>query len=306
MRILGIRFLRWRRDWENPQSPSFASPGRDAPLRSRRWRRARRFPVRQAVLRTLRHPLTLEPIDRALITRFEAPASFTGEDLVELSVTGGRAVISATAQALILVPGLRPAEPGEFAWRAFVNGKIDLSEVEGLADLVDAETEAQRRQAQRIAGGALHRECEAIRSMLLNAMATIEAQIDFSDVEDAENLTVNSVKHAARDGERPHRPRARRREGGRTPAGGLRGRHCRAAQCREIDPDECARRPRCRDHLPLRRNDARSDRGLSRSSRISCDSGRHGRNPGCGRSGRTRRRRQSAAARQAGRSDALA
>jgi tRNA modification GTPase len=156
-----------------------------------------RFPVRQAVLRTLRHPLTLEPIDRAVITRFVAPSSFTGEDLVEISVTGGRAVISATARVLILVPGLRPAEPGEFAWRAFVNGKIDLSEVEGLADLVDAETEAQRRQAQRIAGGALHRECEAIRSILLNAMATIEAQIDFSDVEDTENLTVNSVKQAA-------------------------------------------------------------------------------------------------------------
>ncbi len=156
------------------------------------------FPVRQAVLKTLRHPLTHEPIDRALFTRFKAPTSFTGEDLVELSVTGGRAVISATAQALILVPGLRPAEPGEFAWRAFVNGKIDLSEVEGLADLVDAETEAQRRQAQRISGGALRRECEAIRCMLLNAMALIETQIDFSDVEDAENLTVNSVKQAAR------------------------------------------------------------------------------------------------------------
>jgi tRNA modification GTPase len=157
-----------------------------------------KFPTRQAVLRTLRHPLSLEPIDRALITRFEAPTSFTGENLVELSVTGGRAVISATAQALILVRGLRPAEPGEFAWRAFVNGKLDLSEVEGLADLVDAETEAQRRQAQRIAGGALRRECEAIRAMLISAMATIEAQIDFSDVEDAENLTLNSVKRAAR------------------------------------------------------------------------------------------------------------
>jgi tRNA modification GTPase len=157
-----------------------------------------KFPARQAVLRTLRHPLSLEPIDRALITRFEAPTSFTGENLVELSVTGGRAVISATAQALILVRGLRPAEPGEFAWRAFVNGKLDLSEVEGLADLVDAETEAQRRQAQRIAGGALRRECEAIRAMLISTMATIEAQIDFSDVEDAENLTLSSVKRAAR------------------------------------------------------------------------------------------------------------
>lgn len=157
-----------------------------------------RLPVRQAVVRILRHPGTREPIDRALITRFEAPSSFTGEDLVELSVTGGRAVVSATADALMLVPGLRSAEPGEFAWRAFVNGKIDLSEVEGLADLVDAETEAQRRQAQRIAGGALSRECEAIRALLIAAMATIEAQIDFSDDEDTGILTLDSVKQAGR------------------------------------------------------------------------------------------------------------
>ena len=157
-----------------------------------------RIPVRQAVLRTLRNPLSLEPIDRALVARFAAPASFTGEDLAELSVTGGRAVVSALAEALARIPGLRPAEPGEFAWRAFVNGKIDLSEVEGLADLVDAETEAQRRQAQRIAGGALRRECDAIRALLLGAMAVIEAQIDFSDVEDAEALTIETVKDSAR------------------------------------------------------------------------------------------------------------
>src|SRR5271165_4002567 len=157
-----------------------------------------KFPVRRAVLRTLRHPRTFEPIDRALVTRFEAPSSFTGEDFVELSVTGGRAVMSALFRALIAIPGLRPAEPGEFAWRAFVNGKIDLSEVEGIADLVDAETEAQRRQAQRIAGGALRRESEAIRAMLIGAMAAIEAQIDFSDVEDAGTLTLETVRAAAR------------------------------------------------------------------------------------------------------------
>ena len=155
-------------------------------------------PVRQAVLRTLKHPLSRESIDRALVTRFAAPASFTGEDLAELSVTGGRAVVSALAEALARIPGLRPAEPGEFAWRAFINGKIDLSEVEGLADLVDAETEAQRRQAQRIAGGALRRECDAIRALLLGAMAVVEAQIDFSDVEDAEVLTLETVKDTAR------------------------------------------------------------------------------------------------------------
>src|SRR5208283_6103857 len=108
------------------------------------------------------------------------------------------AVISATAQALLLVPGLRPAEAGEFAWRAFVSGKIDLSEIEGLADLVDAETEAQRRQAQRIAGGALRRECDAIRDLLLDAMASVEAQLDFSDVEDSANLSLDTIREAAR------------------------------------------------------------------------------------------------------------
>src|SRR3984957_1636641 len=156
------------------------------------------FPDRRAVLRTLRHPQFREPLDRALITRFQAPRSFTGEEMAEISVTGGRAVTSAVVRALALIPGLRPAEPGEFAWRAFVNGKIDLSEVEGLADLVEADTEAQRRQAQRIAGGALSRECEAIRASLLDAMAAVETQIDFTDVEDASDFTLESVKAAAR------------------------------------------------------------------------------------------------------------
>ena len=155
------------------------------------------FPDRRAVLRTLRHPRSREPLDRALITRFHAPRSFTGEEMAEISVTGGRAVTSAVVRALASVPGLRPAEPGEFAWRAFMNGKIDLSEVEGLADLVDAETEAQRRQAQRIAGGALSRACEAIRASLLEAMAAVETQIDFTDVEDASDFTLESVRGAA-------------------------------------------------------------------------------------------------------------
>ena len=156
------------------------------------------FPDRRAVLITLRHPRSAEPLDRALVTRFKAPRSFTGEEMAEVSVTGGRAVTAAVAKALAAIPGLRLAEPGEFAWRAFVNGKIDLTEAEGLADLVEAETEAQRRQAQRIAGGALSRECDAIRAGLIEAMAAVEAQIDFSDVEDAEGLTLDSVKRAAR------------------------------------------------------------------------------------------------------------
>ncbi len=156
------------------------------------------FPDRRAVLITLRRPSSKEPLDRALVTRFKAPRSFTGEEMAEVGVTGGRAVTAAVAKELAAIPGLRLAEPGEFAWRAFVNGKIDLTAAEGLADLVEAETEAQRRQAQRIAGGALSRECDAIRAALIEAMGAVEAQIDFSDVEDAEGLTVQSVKGAAR------------------------------------------------------------------------------------------------------------
>jgi tRNA modification GTPase len=156
------------------------------------------FPDRRAVLVTLRSPRSGEPLDRALITRFNAPRSFTGEAMAEVGVTGGRAVTAAVVKALVLIPGLRLAEPGEFAWRAFVNGKLDLSEVEGMVDLVEAETEAQRRQAQRIAGGALSRECQAIRASLLEAMASVEAQIDFSDVEDADGVTLGAVKGAAR------------------------------------------------------------------------------------------------------------
>jgi tRNA modification GTPase len=152
------------------------------------------FPARQAVLKTIRDPASGHSIDTALITRFEAPGSFTGEDLVEIGVTGGRAVIAAMTHALMTLPGLRPAEAGEFAWRAFVNGKMDLSAVEGLADLVDAETEGQRRQALQIAGGALRRECDAIRLTLLTAMATIEACLDFAD--EVDDLSIQEVMKA--------------------------------------------------------------------------------------------------------------
>ncbi len=156
-----------------------------------------RFPDRVATLRLLRDPATGEPLDRALVVRFLAPRSFTGEEMAELHVTGGRAVIAGVVGALAKIPGLRPAEPGEFAWRAFENGKLGLSEVEGIADLVEAETAAQRRQALRLAGGALSRETEAIRSKLLEAMAILEAQIDFSDVEDADSLSLVAARALA-------------------------------------------------------------------------------------------------------------
>jgi tRNA modification GTPase len=148
---------------------------------------------RLATLMVLRDGNSGETLDRALVLRFAGPRSFTGEDMVELQVTGGRAVLASVIAALAQIEGLRPAEPGEFALRAFENGKLDLSQVEGLADLVDAQTEAQRRQAVRIAGGALSRESEAIRALLVEAMAQVEAQIDFSDQEDVDPQAISEV-----------------------------------------------------------------------------------------------------------------
>lgn len=152
---------------------------------------------RVASLKTLRHPSTGEELDRALVLRFSKPHSFTGEDMAELHVTGGRAVSASVVAALAAMNGLRPAEAGEFALRAFENGKLDLSQVEGLADLVDAQTEAQRRQALRIAGGALTRECDAIRTLIIEAMAQVEAQIDFSDQEDVDPAGLSEARRLA-------------------------------------------------------------------------------------------------------------
>jgi tRNA modification GTPase len=171
---------------------------------------------RVASLRILRDPLSADILDRALIIRFPAPRSYTGEDMVELHVTGGRAVLAAVVEALARAEGLRPAEPGEFALRAFGNGKLDLSQVEGLADLVDAQTQAQRRQALRIAGGALTREVDAIRALIVEAMAEVEAQIDFSDQEDVDPARLgHALRLAAAAAERIVRALASARSGER-------------------------------------------------------------------------------------------
>jgi tRNA modification GTPase len=154
-------------------------------------------PNRVATLRTLRHPENGEPLDRALVIRFAAPRSFTGEPMVEIQITGGRAVLKAVLKALAALPGLRPAEAGEFAWRAFENGKLDLSQVEGLADLIDAQTEAQRRQALRVADGALSRQTDSIRGLLVQAMALVEARIDFSDQEDVDKTHFAEIRALA-------------------------------------------------------------------------------------------------------------
>ena len=137
--------------------------------------------ARRATLARLAAPGDGVPIDEALIFWFPAPRSFTGEDQVELHLHGGPAVVGAALDALGAVPGLRLAEPGEFTRRAFDNGKLDLSEVEGLADLIAAETEAQRRQALRQMGGALSRLAESWRAQLVRALARLEAALDFPD-----------------------------------------------------------------------------------------------------------------------------
>jgi tRNA modification GTPase len=141
-------------------------------------------PPRKAALRTLRAPETTEILDRGLVLFFAGPASFTGEDVAELQVHGGRAVIASVLKALGSLPGYRHAEAGEFTRRAFENGRADLTEIEGLADLVAAETEMQRRLAIRQADGGLRRLYEDWRHRLIRARALIEAGLDFVDEED--------------------------------------------------------------------------------------------------------------------------
>ncbi len=122
-----------------------------------------------------------ELLDRALVLTFPGPNSVTGEDLVELHLHGGRAVVAAVQSVLSRQPGLRPAEPGEFTRRAFGNGRIDLTEAEGLADLLAAETQSQRRLALSLAGGGLSRKVQEWTWRLLMLSAAVEARLDFSD-----------------------------------------------------------------------------------------------------------------------------
>jgi len=149
---------------------------------------------RQAALARVREPASGDIIDEALALWFPAPHSETGEDVAELQLHGGRAVIAAVLAALARIEGLRPAEAGEFTRRAFENGKLDLTAVEGLADLVSAETEGQRRQAFRQLKGALGTPAEAWRQKLIQALALVEARIDFSDEADVpEDLLAPAV-----------------------------------------------------------------------------------------------------------------
>lgn len=164
-------------------------------------------PFRQADLREVTDGGG-QVLDQALVLAFRAPHSFTGEDVVELHLHGGSAIVSAVLGVLGRISGLRLAEAGEFTRRALENGRLDLARVEGLGDLIAAETEAQRRQAQRLFAGALGKLAENWRRDLVRALALIEATIDFAD-EDVPvdvvpevlsliDATLSTLKHEAK------------------------------------------------------------------------------------------------------------
>ena len=148
-------------------------------------------PPWQAMRVRLHHSATGEVVDDGLALWFAAPRSFTGEDVVELSLHGGRASVAATLELLAGLPSLRLAEPGEFTRRAFEHGKFDLTAAEGLADLVDAETHAQLRQARRQLDGELGRLYETWRGRLMHSLAYLEAEIDFVEEDLPEDATAS-------------------------------------------------------------------------------------------------------------------
>ena len=149
-------------------------------------------PARNAGVRTIRNRND-ETIDQALVIHFPAPHSFTGEDCVEIHVHGGRAVVAAVFSELDAIAGVRPAEAGEFSKRAFDNNKMDLLEVEGLADLLKAETEMQRRLAVEQTSGRLSELYDGWAKQLTRCRALIEAELDFSDEEDVPDSVAEQV-----------------------------------------------------------------------------------------------------------------
>jgi tRNA modification GTPase len=144
-------------------------------------------PPRRAIYAPLQAGPGGDILDRSLVLWFPGPASFTGEDSAEFHLHGGRAVIAGVAAVLARELGCRAALAGEFTRRAFLNGKLDLTEVEGLADLINAETQAQRIQALRQLGGVLGRLAQDWRQQLIAALAAVEAEIDFSDESDVDS-----------------------------------------------------------------------------------------------------------------------
>jgi len=167
-------------------------------------------------VRELREPSSGELLDEALVLRFDSPASSTGEDIVEFQCHGGRAVVDAILAALTSLDGLRRAEPGEFTRRAFEYGKIDLTEAEGLADLIEAETESQRKVALALAEGGLSKQVASWQERLLGLSAEAERAIDYDETDERIDAV---LKRECRDlaselGEWLERPRVERLKDG--------------------------------------------------------------------------------------------
>ena len=209
---IGTRFSRPPPASAGRLSASFAFPAPHATDRSRALTSDELPPAaRVASLKLLRDPRAARRWIAPSCCRFPGAAQLYRRRHGRIAYhRRARGRSPASSRRWRLCQGLRPAEPGEFALRAFENGKLDLSQVEGLADLVDAQTQAQRRQALRIAGGALTREAEAIARRFLEAMAAVEAQIDFSDQENVADLTARQARDAAA-GPRPDRAQSPRR-----------------------------------------------------------------------------------------------
>ncbi|KAL0024887.1 hypothetical protein WJX77_000062 [Trebouxia sp. C0004] len=185
----GVALLRVSGPLADNVLQSLLPPGRALPF------------ARQAVVSNIHHPSTKELLDRALLLRFPAPRSFTGEDIAELHVHGGPAVVRAVLHALCSIQGVRLAEPGEFTRRAFELGKVDLTEAEGLADLLSSETEAQRKQALKQSTGVQRQQYESWRRTLLQCLANVEAVIDFGEdegiAEEVAEQVLPRVQHLA-------------------------------------------------------------------------------------------------------------
>ena len=175
------------------------SGSRSGPVLQRLTRSQTPLIPKQTSLRTLQHPVSGEKLDQCLTIYNKGPASFTGEDTVELHLHGSKAVIRAVLDAIPLCTDhIRHADPGEFSRRAFLNNKIDLSQAEGLVDLINSETEAQRRNAFRQSTGSIAQACDAWRDTLINLRSRLEAIIDFGEDNDIDGVETTKVLSDAR------------------------------------------------------------------------------------------------------------
>ncbi len=150
---------------------------------------------RQATVSKLYHPQTKQLIDQAILTQFNNPHSFTGEDVLEISIHGSKIVLKILLSALASIKNLRLAEPGEFSMRAFFNNKMDLTQIEGLADLIEAETEVQHHKALQQMSGQLSELYEGWRKILLRIRGLVEAYIDFPDEDIPESVTAEATEN---------------------------------------------------------------------------------------------------------------